>query len=93
MTGVSIIMKEANESMTKEAKKQNFLLLYNNAYMCDITCKFHKPLPTYVRIRTEIKFLHIARQNEQKFVEMQKIKTQGNNSVRLSYEQHFYLKV
>lgn len=49
MISVSIIMKEANESMTKEAKKQNnFLLHYNNAYICDITCKFHKPLPTYV---------------------------------------------
>lgn len=45
------------------------MILYDNAYMNHITCKFHKLLPTYVWIRTETKFLYMPHQDEWKFVD------------------------
>lgn len=40
-------------------------------------------------LELKIKFLLMLHQGEWAFVEIQKIKTQGNNSLKLSHEQHF----
>lgn len=47
--------------------------------MHHITCKFHKLPPAHASVRTEIKFLYMSHQDQWKFVDIPKIKTQGNN--------------